>query len=488
MYIVMVTPEITPAAKVGGLADVIVGLSRELVSMGHNVDVICPMYSCMRYDQIEDLHEVYSELWVPHYNEWRSEKVFQGKVSGINTYFITGGNYTEREKIYGYDDDMFRFVYFNRAVMEFMYKTEKRPEIIHCHDWQTALIPAMYYDIYGGLGWNDSRVIFTIHNTECQGLCWYGQKLLDMVQMDVGRYHQPDKMQDDSKANCINLMRGAIVYSNFVTTVSPTYAGEIKNADSGRGLQHVLNSHSAKLGGVINGIDYDVWDPATDKKICHNYSTENFVDKYKNKYGLREWLQLDDVWKPIVSVVTRLTQQKGLDLIKHAIYSTLRMGGQFVLLGESPDPAVNADFWRIKNELADCRDVHLWIGYHEDLAHLIYAGSDMFLVPSIFEPCGLTQLIALRYGTVPVVRETGGLADTVLDVDNSGLGLAGSNGYSFKDANPAGLDYALGRAIDCWTSYPETFNKLAQNGMKFDYSWKNPGIDYENIYNYVKAK
>lgn len=487
MYIAMVTPELAPCAKVGGLGDMVLGLGKELVKLGHAVDVFLPMYSCMRYDTIQDLHEVYSELWVPHFNQWRPEKVFEGKVEGLKCYFITGGSYTQRKSIYGFDDDLFRFVYFNRAVLEFMQKTEKRPDIIHCHDWATAMVPVMYYDLYSQVGWNNSRVVFTIHNTECQGLCWYGDKLLGMVQMDNRRYHQADKLQDDGNRNCINLMRGGVVFSNFVTTVSPTFAGEIKNSASGKGLQGVLNAYSAKLGGVINGIDYESWDPDADPKLCHKYTAETFVDKYKNKYGLREWLRLADSWKPIVSVVTRLVAQKGLDLIKHAIYSTLRMQGQFILLGESPDPKVNGDFWRIKRELEGCPDVHLWIGYHEDLAHLIYAGSDIFLVPSLYEPCGLTQLIALRYGTVPVVRQTGGLADTVFDVDHSGRGLAGANGYVFRDANPQGLDSALGRAVGCWYQYPETFGKLALNGMKCDYSWKHPAKDYENIYSYIKA-
>lgn len=488
MYVVMIAPEISPAAKVGGLADVVVGLSRQLMDMGHTVEVICPMYSCLRYEQIDNLHEVYEELRVPHFNEWKSEKVFNGTVSGISTFFVTCGHYTQRESIYGYDDDLFRFTYFCRAALEYMYKAGKRPEIIHCHDWGTALVPVIYFDMYGELGWEESRVVFTIHNNECQGLCWYGDKLLGMVGLDCGKYHTPDRMQDDGKPNCINLMRGGIVYSNFVTTVSPTFALEMKTPQGGRGLHHVLDAYSSKIGGVINGIDYTNWNPETDQKIAHNYSCENFVDKYKNKYALREWLQLGDSWKPIVSVVSRLTHQKGLDLIKHAIYSTLRMEGQFILLGESPDGGTNDIFWGIKKELGDSPDVHLWIGYHEDLAHMIYAGSDLFLVPSIFEPCGLTQMIALRYGTVPVVRQTGGLADTVFDVDNSGHGLANSNGYSFFNADPAELDSALSRGIRLWYEHPDTFQKIAENGMRCDYSWADPALDYENIYRFISAK
>lgn len=487
MYIVMVTPEIAPAAKVGGLADVVVGLSRQLMAMGHTVEVVCPMYSCMRYDCIEDLHEVYEELWVPHYGDWRPEKVFAGKVGGVQTYFVTGSEYTQCDAVYGRDDDLFRFVYFCRAALEFMHKTEKHPEIIHCHDWGTAMVPVMYYDLYGGLGWNNSRCVYTIHNNECQGLCWYGDKLLGMVQMDAGAYHSNDKLRDDHKPNCINLMKGAIVYSNFITTVSPTYMNEMCNPPGGRGLEGVLNASHQKIGGVINGIDYDNWNPASDRKLRAPFSYEGFEKKYENKAALREWLHLADEWRPILSVVTRLTAQKGLDLIKHAINATLGRGGQFVLLGESPDGAVNADFWRIKNSLEGNPNVHMWIGYHEDLAHMIYAGSDLFLVPSLFEPCGLTQMIALRYGTVPVVRATGGLNDTVFDVDYSGRGLEGSNGYVFHDPTPSALDSALDRAIRCWYDDPEKFNQVARGAMRWDYSWKHPAQDYENIYKHIQS-
>lgn len=488
MYVCMLTTEMAPVAKVGGLADVVTALAREMIKNGHTVEVIMPMYSCMRYDQIEDLHCVYDELWVPHYGEWRAEKVFCGKVEGVTTYFITGSNYTERKTIYGHDNDIFCFTYFSRAALEFMFKTERRPEIIHAHDWGVALVPVIYYEIYNAMGWHDSRCVFTIHNNECQGLCWYGEKLLSMIGVNFQSLFNHDKLRDDDKHNCINLMKGAIVYSNFITTVSPTFANEMKSSEGGRGMQHLLNKFSNKFGGVINGIDYDVWNPATDHKIKKHYSAENFTDKYENKKALREWLHLEDAWKPIVAVVTRLTNQKGLPLIKHAVRSALGMNAQFVMLGESPDGAVNGDFWNIKNSLGGNPHVHLWIGYHEELSHLIYAGADLFLVPSLFEPCGLTQLISLRYGTVPIVRRTGGLNDTVFDLDHSGRGLEGSNGYSFGDANTGALDDAMGRAINTWFNAPEVFQKLAINGMNFDYSWKQPAKDYENIYNYIRAK
>ncbi len=489
LYIVMITPEVAPCAKVGGLGDVVQGLGRELVNRGHGVEIIAPMYSSMRYEMIEDLHEVYGELWCPHYNQWRSEKVYQGRVGGgLQANFITGGDYTERDSIYGFPDDLHRFTYFCRQALEFMFKTNRRPDIIHCHDWTTGLIPAILWDIYQPLGWDNSRVVYTIHNNECQGLCGFGDKLLGMIGMDVKKYHRPDKMQDDVHANCINLMKGGIVFSNFTTTVSPTFAGELKTVAGGRGLQNTIAKNSAKIGGVLNGLDYESWNPQTDIRIPAHYSIgDDFYEKYKNKTALREWLGMWDSWKPIVSVVTRLTHQKGLDLIKRAIFSALEEDSQFILLGSAPDPKVNDDFLRLQHQLKDNHDVNLYIGYHEDLSRLIYAGSDIFLVPSLFEPCGLTQMIALRYGTVPVVRETGGLVDTVFDLENSGRGLTDANGFTFRDPTPASLDYGLKRAIRLWYDNPAAFNRLARNGMSYNYSWKNPASDYENIYNYIKA-
>ncbi len=487
MFITMISSEMSPAAKVGGLADVISALSKEMVRRGHKVEAILPMYSCMRYDQIEDLRCVYEELWVPHFDQWRTEKVFQGVVNGVDTFFITCSEYTQRDNVYGYDNDLSLFAYFSRAALEFMYKTERHPDIIHCHDWGVGLVPVIYYEVYCKLGWDNSRVVFTIHNNECQGFCWYAGQLLDMIGLDYAAVSGPSKLADPGKPDCINLMKGAFVYSNFITTVSPTFAGELKTREFGRGLDPILNQFSDKFGGVINGIDYESWNPATDRALKSNYSAANIDKKYDNKGALREWLHLADEWKPIVSCVTRLTAQKGIHLIKHAINYTLAKHGQFILLGDSPDPKINDDFWALKNKLGDNPHVHLWLGYHEDLSHLIYAGSDIFVIPSMFEPCGLTQMISLRYGTVPVVRKTGGLADTVFDVDHSGKGLANSNGYVFEGAREHDLEYGLGRAIDCWFDHPDTFRKLAINGMHYDYSWKGPGNDYENIYNFVKA-
>jgi starch synthase len=241
-----------------------------------------------------------------------------------------------------------------------------------------------------------------------------------------------------------------------------------------------------KFGGVLNGIDYNVWNPEIDPHIACQYSIDTIDQKYQNKEALRHRLWLRKDFKPIVAVVSRLDHQKGVHLIRHGVYHALAHGCQFVLLGSSPDAAVNNDFWALKNELNDNPDCHLEISYNEELAHLIYAGADMILIPSAFEPCGLTQMIAMKYGTVPIVRNTGGLADTVFDADYAEKPYHERNGYVFNQFDIQGLESALGRAIGLWDYYPQYFRELMVNGMRYDYSWNHPGEHYFNIYNYIK--
>ena len=488
MYIVMITPEVAPAAKVGGLADMVTGLGRELMKRGHRVELVVPMYHGLRRECVEDLKEYFPELPVPHGGQWLKEKVYSGVVSGLPAFFVTAGLYTLRPNIYGYDDDIRRFAYFTRAAMEFLFKSERRPHILHAHDWAVGLAPVMLYDIYQALGWNRTRAVFTIHNNECQGVTDDVGGVLGLAGLDWRNYHRPDRLRDDVRPGAVNLLKGAVVYSNFVTTVSPTYAGEIKTPLGGRGLHATLAAHSAKIGGVINGIDYEYWNPASDPVLAARYSSgDDFIEKYRNKYALREKMELRDCWRPIVSAVTRLTGQKGLALIRAAAEMVPDMEAQFVLLGAAPDPKVDQEFHRLAAELADNRDVHLWLGYNEDLAHLVYAGSDLFLMPSLYEPCGLAQMIAMRHGTVPIARRTGGLADTVVDPETSGRGTADANGFLFVDPTPEALEKALRRAIRMWYEDPRAFGHLARNGMRRDFSWRHPAKDYENIYNYIRA-
>ena len=490
LFIVHISSELAPVAKVGGLADVVFGLSREMEQRGNHVEVILPKYDCMRYDQIRDLQCAYEDLWVPWYGGAIHCSVYFGLVHGRKTFFVephSQDNFFNRWVVYGFNDDLMRFAFFSRAALEFLWKSGKHPDIIHCHDWQTALVPVLLFEIYQQIGMTHPRVCFTIHNFKHQGAT--GGGVLGATGLNRPEYYfHYDRLRDNNNPQALNLMKGGIVYSNFVTTVSPRYASEAKDQGQGFGLEPTLHIYHTKYGGVVNGIDYEVWSSEIDPLIPVNYSVDSLDLKYENKRALRHRLMLADNEKPIVAFVGRLDPQKGIELIRHALFYTQAQGGQFVLLGSSPDNSINAYFWGLKHQFNDNPDVHLEISYNEDLAHLIYAGADIAVAPSRFEPCGLIQLIAMRYGTIPVVREVGGLADTVIDKDFSNRALNERNGYVFRDYDEAGLESALGRAIACYYQYPEHFRELMKNAMRYDYSWNHPGQDYLNIYDFIREK
>lgn len=490
MFVIMVASECAPVAKVGGLADVVYGLSRELEIRGNDVEIILPKYDCMRYDHIYSLQEIYNDLWVPYYDQWIHCTVFFGFVHGRKCFFIDAHsehNFFNRGIFYGDNDDPERFAFFCRAALEFMLKSNKHPDIIHCHDWQTGILPVLLYDTYKHLGMSHPRVCYTLHNLKHQGVT--GKFVLDEVGLNSnGYYLHSDRLQDNFNHFAINLMKAGIVYSNFVTTVSPTYAGEIKYTDQSFGLGHTLHVHEVKFGGVLNGIDYDVWNPETDSLIAHNYGIGNIESKYGNKEALRNRLLLRQDYKPIIAYIGRLDHQKGVHLIRHAIFYALDHGCQFVLLGSSPDHEINSYFWQLKHHLNDHADCHIELGYNEELAHMIYAGADMIIIPSLFEPCGLTQLIAMKYGTIPIVRDTGGLSDTVFDADYAHRPYNERNGYMFNNFDFNGVESAMNRAIGMWYSYPQYFRELMTNGMKYDFSWNHPGSHYQNIYEHIRDK
>ena len=278
------------------------------------------------------------------------------------------------------------------------------------------------------------------------------------------------------------------MYSNFVTTVSRHHAWEAMNTHQGLGLGYTLWIHRDKFGGVLNGIDYDTWNPEIDPLIARRYTIESINLKYENKRALRGRFWLRDGFKPIVAYVGRLDSQKGIHLVWHALFYSLWNGAQFVLLGPSPDPSINGYFCHLKHHLNDSPDCHLELGFDVDLAHLIYAGADMLVMPSNYEPCGLVQLIALKYGTVPIVRAVGGLADSVRDRDYSYCPYEERNGYVFNEPDHSGIESAMSRALGLWYSHPEEFRRLMVNGMRYDYSWNHPAHHYLNIYEHIRHK
>ncbi len=487
MFVVMVVSECAPAAQAGGLGQVVFGLSRELELRGHGVEIIMPKYDCMHYDQIFGLTVAYENLWVPWYSGFVHCTVWFGWVHGRKCFFIdphSPDQFFNRGHLYGSPDDVARFTFLSKAALEFMWKAGKRPEVIHVHDWQTALVPVLLYEIYRQIGMPDQRVCFTIHNFAHQGIC--GEYVLWATGLTrPAHFFGDERLRDNFNHSAINLMKGGIVYSNFITTVSPQHASEVIHTDQGMGLGHTLCIHQGKFGGVLNGIDYDVWNPEIDILIPSNYTADTVDRKYANKDALRDRMLLRKEYKPLVAYVGRIDHQKGVHLIEHAIFYALAEGAQFVLLGACPDPAVNAHFWHLKQYLNDNPDCHLEIGFDEGLAHLIYAGADMLVMPSLFEPCGLSQMTALKYGTVPIVRAIGGLVDTVFDRDYSARHPDDRNGYVFHQADNPALESAMARAIGLWYSYPGEFRQLMLNGMRQDHSWAHAGQDYVNIYDYI---
>ncbi len=490
MFIIQIASECAPVAKVGGLADVVFGLSRELEIRGHAVEIILPKYDCLRYDQIYDLRLAFKDLWVPWYQHAVHCSVYFGFVHGRKCFFIephSDQNLFQRRVFYGHADDDQRFAFFCRAALEFMLKNHKHPDIIHCHDWQTGLLPVLLYEIYQGLGLTHPRVCYTLHNLQHQGVT--GEYILRATGLNRHPYFfHSDRLQDNFNRAALNLMKGGIVYSNFVTTVSPRYADEIMNTAQSHGLGHTLQVHRNKVGGILNGLDYEVWNPEIDRHLPRQYGADSLDGKYENKRALRQRFWLQDAFKPVLCYVGRLDHQKGVPLITHALHYCLQRGGQFVLLGASMDGRIAHHFWNLKRQYNDNPDCHLELGFNEELSHLIYAGADLIVVPSLFEPCGLTQMIGLRYGTVPIVRATGGLADTVFDADYAPKPYHQRNGYVFNDFNPPGLESALQRAIGLWYCYPQYFRELMANGMRYDFSWNHPGQHYLNIYEYIRDK
>ncbi|ELR97023.1 glycogen synthase GlgA [Gloeocapsa sp. PCC 73106] len=492
MYIIQIASECAPVIKAGGLGDVVYGLSRELEIRGHCVELILPKYDCMRYDHIWGIHEAYRDLYVPWYDAYIHCTVYCGRVHGRLCFFIephSRDNFFNRGCYYGCNDDNMRFAFFSKAALEFLLRSNKRPDVIHCHDWQTGLVPVLLYEIYQYHGMPHQRVCYTIHNFKHQGIAGNEQLLATGLKRE-SYYFNYARLRDNFNPFAINMMKGGIVYANAVTTVSPNHAVEARFTEVGSGLGHTLHLYQDKFHGILNGIDYDFWNPEVDRYIPHPYTPKNFSEgKAQNKQALRERLLLQTVDKPIIAYIGRLDGQKGVHLVHHAIYYALNNSAQFVLLGSATETSINQHFRHEKSFLNDNPDCHLELGFNEELSHLIYAGADIIVVPSNYEPCGLTQMIALKYGTVPVVRGVGGLVNTVFDRDyNDDVPPEQRNGYVFYQTDYPALESAMERALKLWYNSPEEFKQLALQGMEYDYSWNDPGEQYIELYENIRHK
>lgn len=400
---------------------------------------------------------------------WRNQYcgVFTSVVNGVTYYLLDNEYYFNRNGLYGFYDDAERFIFFSRAILELLHYIDFRPNVLSCNDWQTALVP-VYYDIFYRYqpGYEDIKTVFTIHNIAYQGR--YGMELLTDL-MGIPQYHADILSYDGD----VNFMKGAIETADKVTTVSPTYAQEILDPWFSHGLDRILVNKQYKLCGFLNGIDLDVYNPETDKAIAKNFSAKDKSGKAVCKQKLLEEMGVAPGNEPVIGIVTRFVSHKGLDLVKYVFEDIIRLGYKFAILG-SGEKIYEDFFSEMKYRYPD--RVGLRLGFVPDLSKRIYAGADMFLMPSQSEPCGLAQMIALRYGTIPIVRETGGLKDSIKDA-----GGYGGNGFTFKSYNAHDMLDACTRARSLYDNQVE-WARLVSNAFLQDFSWKRSAQLYIGLY------
>lgn len=470
MKIVHIAAELSPPAKVGGLGDVLHGLCRALLAKKHSVEIILPKYDILDLNQVQNLEILDKNFEVLFGDISYENTIWRGKVDSIPVFLIEPNypcSFFNRKTIYGCEDDPLRFAYFSHAALDFLSKSSSPPDIIHIHDWHTALIAPLLKNIYSDR--LNASVVLTIHNLAYQGHS--GKEILDHVGL---KKNVAEKLQEAPHSKTYNLLKGGIFFADHVTTVSPNYAKELLETSLGGKLTPLLQKRKKTFSGVLNGIDFGYWDPTNDPCLPTHYSRKDFSKgKARLKKHLRERLSLSDEERPLVSAITRLVYQKGTDLIKAGILRTLENGGQFVLLGSALDEKTLETFQNLKKNYANSSHIHLELTFNEELSHLVFAASDLFLVPSLFEPCGLTQMIAMHYGTVPLVRKTGGLADTVFE---------GQNGFLFGPPTSEAIGEAIERALTLWREEPETWKQLIESGMSEDFSWEKPSEAYLAIY------
>lgn len=480
LKILFVSSEVAPFAKTGGLADVAGALPRALRKMGHDVRVFLPFYRMVRKGKFKT-KQILPKLPIPISNRREQSAVREIKHNNVIFYFLEKDEYYDRHELYGtssgdYSDNAERFIYFDRAVLEAIKQLDFRPDIIHCNDWQTGLIPVYLKSIYqDDLYFHNTASLFTIHNLAYQGVFWHW----DIHLTGLGwEYFVPKWIEFYGK---INLLKAGILHADAVTTVSQNYAQEIQTPEFGCGLDAVLRARKKDLLGIVNGIDYQEFDPVHDEQIPQTYDSSCPDKKAVNKKALQGKFDLPAKGVPLFGMVSRLADQKGFDLLSNAINGLLKMGIQLVILGTGAE-----NYHILLKKLAKKHPKQLGVKlvYDPALAKLIYAGSDFFLMPSRYEPCGLGQLISLRYGTVPVVRYTGGLSDTIIEFEaNTKQG----NGFGFTEYSPEALLSAVQKSLEIYNQ-PALWKKLVQNAFAADFSWDNSAQHYLTVYKKICCK
>lgn len=467
MKVLFAAGEALPFIATGGLADVAGSLPKAENKIGCDTRIVIPLYSDIPENLREKMTYI-TNFYVPV--AWRSQYcgVFEAEVDGVKYYLLDNEYYFKRQGVYGHYDDAERYSFFSRAVLEMLRHIDFKPDIIHCNDWHTSLIPVFHRALYCGIPeYSNIKTVFTIHNIQYQGK--YGTELFSDI-LGLPGWAFPLVEYD----GCLNFMKGAIVSANAVTTVSPTYSTELRYPYFSFGLDHILLDCSYKFSGILNGIDTENYNPETDKCIFKNYSAKDMNGKAENKKRLQSMLGLpQDENAMLIGMVTRLVEPKGIELVKFVLEEMMADHVQLALLGKGD--------WQYQDYFCEMQrrypgKIAVRIGFIQDMARKIYAGADAFLMPSKTEPCGLSQMVAMRYGTIPVVRETGGLKDTVKDWgDNK------NNGYTFKSFNAHDMLGAIRRAEGAFANKPY-WSGVVDRAMESDVSWNKSAVEYTNLY------
>lgn len=463
--------EAAPFVKTGGLADVASSLPKALKKMGVDIRVMIPNYSCIP-EEFKTEMKLIKSFGIPLGTKQEYCGVLYMEFDGVTYYFIDNEKYFKREGIYGFYDDEEKFAYFDKAILESIKHIDFIPDIIHLNDWHTGMVSLLLKEHYKGEPeYSKIKTVFTIHNLRYQGI--FSADILDRVLNLDMKYFDTEALEFYGG---VSFMKGGINYSDIVTTVSKTYGKEIQTSEYGERLDGLLKKNKHRLFGIVNGIDYNIYNPKTDKDIFVNYNMSSLEKKVENKLMLQEFLNLPknkDI--PMIGMVTRLAHMKGIDLVIQKLDEILESDVQMVILGTG-EPHLQTVLKDYSLKYPDRLSVNIM--FDNSMAHKIYAASDIFLMPSKFEPCGLSQLIALRYGTVPVVRETGGLKDTVKPYNElTGKG----NGFTFAEFNADDMLCTVKRALKLYKE-KETWTKIVKNAMKGDYSWKGSAYEYRELY------
>jgi starch synthase len=483
MRILFASSEVEPFAKTGGLADVCGALPRELERAGHEVVVFMPAYRTVRRCG-QMITATGIEMAVPVGSKLVTGRLLESRLPGSNVvvYLVEQADYFDRPDLYGengegYPDNCERFIFFCRAILEAVRLMESEFDLIHANDWQTGLLPAYLKTEYATAdGFERTASLLTIHNLAYQGRFWHWDMLLTGMDWKYFNWRQMEFFGQ------LNLLKTGIAFADAINTVSPTYAGEIQGSEQGCGLEGILQSRASDLSGILNGIDTSIWNPARDPHLAQTYTVADWkVGKAKNKATLQRQLGLAEVpHQPLIGIVGRLATQKGWNLILPVMKQWLEtIDVQWVILGTG-QPEYETELLRLRtgNEAKLAVNLH----FNEGLAHLIEAGADLFLMPSQYEPCGLNQMYSLAYGTLPVVRATGGLKDTVVDASEENIQAKRATGFSFGAFLPSSLEQALARAVCCYQKQPLVWSDMVERGMRQDWSWASSTAKYVELY------